>query len=680
MKKIFTTAAMLMAATLTFSQFSDDFESYTAGSYLAQSSNVWTTWSNMPGSSEDVVVVNDNAHSGSNSVYLSSVNQNGGPTDLVLPIANAPLTDGIWEYSMWVNVQSGKGGYFNIQGDAVIGTTWAADIYFNSDGTVSIQNGGTNVVTGNFPIATWFEFKIVANLTLNAWELFIDGVSQGVWSNGYNQVASLDFYPLNGDGFWIDDVYYNHTPYTMPNFNAMVLNISNTGKVVGQTKNPSVMVKNAGQTTITSFDVTLEYNGNQITESISNISLASLSDYTVNFSQSVTLVSGQNTFTAYISNVNGNTSDDDPSDDTTSVNIPLVEAAEGKVVVAEEGTGTWCGWCPRGLVSMEYMEHEYGNMFEGIAVHNGDPMVDSDYDSDIGAYFSGYPSAMVDRGNVIDPSEIETDFLNNITVSPAGVITMGAQYNSSNNTLDVSMSVKILESFSGNWKVACVLTEDSVTGTSSGYDQANYYSSQSQNQDLIDINGVNWKNLPNPVPASQMVYNEVAREIQPSFAGMDSAFGSGTVAVFDVHVFNFTFQLSSTWNINNLSLVGLLIEPSGKINNAGSATYSEAVTNGYTSEGVYTATVHQVQNEAIKLFPNPTSFKSTNVQMTLSGSENISIEVFDMLGKQVMSRNYGTIARGMYNFPINFRGFENGMYLVKVKKGKESKIFKVNVQ
>ena len=86
MKKTFLLFMMGCFASFTFAQtFSDDFESYTIGSYLGSSSADWTTWSGTEGGAEDVQITDNNASSGSNSIYFSSTSPNGGPADVVLP-------------------------------------------------------------------------------------------------------------------------------------------------------------------------------------------------------------------------------------------------------------------------------------------------------------------------------------------------------------------------------------------------------------------------------------------------------------------------------------------------------------------------------------------------------------------------------------------------------------------
>ena len=52
-------------ASISISQtFSDDFESYSVGSYLGSSSTDWTTWSGAEGGAEDVQITDNNASSG----------------------------------------------------------------------------------------------------------------------------------------------------------------------------------------------------------------------------------------------------------------------------------------------------------------------------------------------------------------------------------------------------------------------------------------------------------------------------------------------------------------------------------------------------------------------------------------------------------------------------------------
>lgn len=68
--------------------------------------------------------------------------------------------------------------------------------------------------------------------------------------------------------------------------------------------------------------------------------------------------------------------------------------------LVEEFTGLWCGWCPRGWIGMDMLGEKFGPDEVTICYHNGDAMaVTSTYPVD----FDGYPSASIDRIDVIDP-------------------------------------------------------------------------------------------------------------------------------------------------------------------------------------------------------------------------------------------------------------------------------------
>lgn len=68
--------------------------------------------------------------------------------------------------------------------------------------------------------------------------------------------------------------------------------------------------------------------------------------------------------------------------------------------LVEEYTGTWCGWCTRGLVAMRMLAETYGDDFIGVAYHNSDPMeVTTSFPSPV----EGFPSAFVERYYDVDP-------------------------------------------------------------------------------------------------------------------------------------------------------------------------------------------------------------------------------------------------------------------------------------
>ena len=666
MKKIATlTLGCLLSLTAIQAQtFSDDFESYTLTTpLLGMQSPDWRTWSSTTGGgAEDVAVVSTDNHTaaGSKSIYFSSTASTGGPDDVILPFTTgAPLNTGQFNFKSWFKIPTSKTAYFNFQGTSTMGGMYVLDCWMNAGGTIQVQNTGTIVASGTFPVGAWFELEINANFNSNSWELLINGVSQGTWSNANNQVWGIDYYPADAAAsFWVDDVSYDVTPYTLPALNAAgnLLNISNG--LVGSTRYPAVTVRNLGTTVINSFDISITQNGGApVVKNVTGLTLASLANTIQTYTVPFTLVAGTNTFVATISNVNGAGADGDPSDDVLTTVLNPVTPAAGKMVVAEEGTGTWCQWCPRGAVFMDLMETKYDGFIAPIAVHNGDPMTVTAYDAAIGALIGGYPSALVDRLPEIDPSAIEADFLSRIVVAPKAFVMNGATYNSTTRVLNVSVTYTNQAVLTGNYKAVCVITENDVTG-GSGYAQSNAYAGGGAGP----MGG--YELLANPVPAAQMEYDFVARMISPSFTGTPNAQGS-TTAIGGVFTWTYTFTLPASYDDTQIHIVGMLIDPTGKIENADYTTIPEAVANGYVSgSGVGINDIASAPDAQVNIFPNPSSDHST-IALNLTKASTVSVAIYSVDGSLIGSKAYGEL-NGSMNLPVDMTPFTAGIYFVNV--------------
>ncbi len=681
MKKLFTLSAVVCLALGANAQttFSDNFEGYTLNQYVGPQAPEWTVWSGAggEGTTEDAYVVNTQASSGTQSLRFAGTTAAGGPQDVVAYFGGQHNT-GTFMYEQDMFIESGKGGYFNFQANTVIGQVWALEVYFNQAGNFQMSNTSGTFLTGTFPTATWFTLTFDIDLNQNVWDVQVNNVSVGSFSNTVNQIASIDIFPVNAaqplggnnqSGFWIDDVSWAHTPYVLPTVNAGVTAIGcmnpatrtpgNITGIVGQTRPMSATIRNLGVNAITSFDVALSFNAVLQNQSVSSVNIPSLGVYHVTFNVPVTLIAGVNTAIVTVSNVNGAGLDGDINDDanTATGNITTVPAP-GKVVVGEEGTGTWCQWCPRGAVFMDYMAESYDGFWAGVAVHNGDPMVNSAYDAGVGALIAGYPSGLVDRGPEADPSDFENEFLANVVIAPHATIVTGAEFNTAGDSLHVSVTYTFTQAATSSYKALCILTEDSVTGTS-GYAQSNAYA----NNAAGPMGG--FESLPSSVPAAQMNYNHVARGIAPSFGG-GTGFAS-TVPVATVVTFNFSFPISAAWDTSLFHVVGVLVNPNGTFNNAGTSSIQEALANGFVTGVEDFGAQVPGQPDDLKVYPNPSTGLSF-VELNLETAQEVTMTVRDITGKVVATRNYGTMM-GANILPINTAEFAKGMYTVEVMTG-----------
>ena len=658
MKKIILVSLSIFIYSTGFSQltgqFCDDFEGYSAGDPIAQTSSNWNSWGELMSGltapfTDDAFVTDLYANSGSFSLAFNLNPAVAGPEDVVLLLSNTgfptPYVAGVC--TLTHNLYITTGAYFNLQAENIPGVTWALDVTFDAMGGVNYASSGSaqSYLMSTYPLNQWFEQKIVIDLSNNNWEVFHDGVSKGSFSTLVNQIASVDYYPTAGQEYFVDDVCIDYTAPQLDPLNAQVLTVSSLGGLAGQDRYPTVEVRNFGVNDINSFDVTYDYNGIQITENINGLTLISMATQTVNFTNPITLSSATSA-QAYISNINVGAIQN-TSDDTLSTTLNVVVPAANKIVVGEEATGTWCGWCPRGAVALNWMDQDYEGYWQGIAVHNGDLMTDATYDNGIAGYISGYPSGLVDRGGVIDPSAFSTDFLQRIIIPPHARITNGAIIDGT--TLKVSLDVTFLQSTSGTYRLACTLVEDSVTGTGPQYYQANYYSGGAS---LIDVDGTDWNAKPSNVPDYLMVYRHVARAINPSFLG--NPLSSSSYNVGDNETVCFEFDIDPNWDLDKIHIVGMLFDVQGKTDNASSTSISDAETTGYISCSGSTETIYLNGPDDLVVYPNPAS---NNLYINNLPISTEYINIINIEGKEA----FNTKAKSV----IDISDLSKGIYMIK---------------
>ena len=191
--------------------YCEDFDSYQEGDLISEVSTEISTWSGNP--LEDVNVSGANSYSGNNSLFFeAAADANpGGPQDIIIPFGQV-YENGLFSFSTrFLIPSSGTGAYFNFQSDNEVGSTYAFDCYFESNGIVNILNDSSfNMLSAFYPQDEWFNLELKIDLTQNNWVLKINDIVLGSFENYNNRVASVDFYPLGGNQFYIDDVTFNH--------------------------------------------------------------------------------------------------------------------------------------------------------------------------------------------------------------------------------------------------------------------------------------------------------------------------------------------------------------------------------------------------------------------------------------------------------------------------------------
>ena len=637
--------------------FNDDFESYNIGAAVGPQSTNWTTWSGTEGGTEDAKVVSDKAYSGTKSIYFVSTAATGGPQDVVVPFTDL-YTNGVFEIGMKFYVPSGKTAYFNLQGDKTIGTVWSLDVNFNADKTVALTGGGAALTSGTYNQDEWVEFKVKGNISTNLWTASVGGKSLGTFKLATNKVASIDLYPANANAqFYVDDFYYSHEPFTPKLNDVAISSISVPARDLTGFASPlAVELVNMGSNTITAANVEVQYGGNTITKNLTNLSIESLKSQVISLDQDLSFLAGANPIIVNVTMTG--IADDDASNNATSSNLTGVTPAVDKIVIAEEATGTWCGWCPRGAVALDKLSKKYPDHFIGIAVHNADPMTVTEYDAGIRSLsgFEGFPSATVGRTSIIDPSAIENDFFARIDDNTRVKLKIGAEYDESTRILKLSPTISFKSNVNGQFKIALVIAEDSVRGTATGYAQTNYYAGGANGP----MGG--YELLPATVPASMMTYNHVARAIVGGFRGTNLP--KNSYKTNDEVLMNFEVELPAGLNLENVHLIPIIFANTTLVENGLQVKFEDAIEEGFT-----VGANDVIINRDIKLYPNPFALTSI-VELDLDQSVEVSIEILDVTGKIVGNKNYGKLS-GKQELVINGHLLQNGTYFAKIKAGEE---------
>lgn len=204
---------------------------------------------------------------------------------------------------------------------------------------------------------------------------------------------------------------------------------------------------------------------------------------------------------------------------------------EGKVsfiahkVVAEEVTGTWCGYCVRGIVAMEQMRAEHPDDYIGIAVHgssitwvDGMAFEPTEYLEPLFQRLgmSGYPHCTVNRQKKFtdDPALIPSFYTQAKNGNKPKVdIVLSAEYDAELDQITAHTRLfSCTDDAEADYHCVFVMIENEVRGQGIGFYQNNYYAG---------VHGYgDYTYWPAVVPDTLMVYPDVARALYGTYDGV----------------------------------------------------------------------------------------------------------------------------------------------------------------
>jgi len=229
--------------------------------------------------------------------------------------------------------------------------------------------------------------------------------------------------------------------------------------------------------------------------------------------------------------------------------------AQIKNVLLEQHTGAWCGWCPDGTVMMDEILDLYGDQVIGVKIHGGDAMeIFEHYLIADTLGLSGLPTGSIDRkdfgGSVfLSRSKWKSSCESQMQQTARAEVDCFFTLVKQARTVRIQVLANIAESMDFPVKFNAFIVEDDVTGTGSGYDQANYLSGRPGYQD-------------NPYyfqPAKIYGYHhmKIVRRMLGGPWGISGDLPESVIAG-ELYTHGFVAQIDNRWNIDNLHFVGLL--------------------------------------------------------------------------------------------------------------------------
>ncbi len=355
------------------------------------------------------------------------------------------------------------------------------------------------------------------------------------------------------------------------------------------------------------------------------------------------------------------TSDEVPGNDTLYLHINVLSDNKvPKKVLLEYFTGTWCGYCPRGALTIKNIMNEEID-FIPIAIHGGnndEPMRTYYGDTLINYYNPSFPTGLIDRVKFDDQNQINTNdsewqkLIERRLNTPVPVIVSSIyKLDNSGKTIEVEVEAEFVEDVHGNYTFNAYIIEDKVTGDSR-YDQTNYFNDDRNYPDLYKKG--------NPIPGYEHRY--VLRELLGGAWGYNHPRDGIPTNIEKGSKYSHTFktELNSDYNINELYVVAYVMK-------LGKDRKSDEILNAdFQKIEVETGIAELSDGTLLIIYPNPASdYIEINLERWSPSSRwtPSEIKIYNTFGKCVMTETIHSMTR---SHRMNISRLPVGLYFIQI--------------
>lgn len=346
----------------------------------------------------------------------------------------------------------------------------------------------------------------------------------------------------------------------------------------------------------------------------------------------------------------------------------LIQVTQGQVtkrVLVEKFTSSKCGNCPDGTARLINLAEGNQNII-WVSHHAGfitDPMLFPEIDTIASDFTNGAPKANIDRIKYATESKVAVNrnnwdnYVNTQLAEIADVdVSASGTFNSAtrNVSLKVDAMFPIAVTANGEYRINVFVVEDSLIGTSSNYNQSNYFN---------NTTGHYYEGAGNPI--TNYPHRYVTRSVPSTAWGNGGIIPNSPVAGM---TYSRTYNLNIPMNYDEskLHFVVFVTDYSSNVVQR-SVLNAFDITTGELSMVTSTNNLNTVFNE-ISITPNPVE---NQARLTIESEESnqLTLTLYDALGRQVRSNINWSIESGSNNTNINLEGLSKGLYYLQITDG-----------
>ena len=340
--------------------------------------------------------------------------------------------------------------------------------------------------------------------------------------------------------------------------------------------------------------------------------------------------------------------------------ISSIATAQNRTAILEDFRAHKCGQCPAGDVEAAQIKNTYGDDVIIIAIHAGSLATPNasgthttDFRTDAGNTYNstfgivGNPTGVVNRqeynGNLtFGTGSWESAVQQVIADSAELLLSIENGYDASNRELSLRVKSDYLTSLIGDYSLILYVLEDSI------YDWQTDYGA-------------------NPTNVENYLHNHVLRDNVNGTWG--NSVVTDSISSGDSTSNGFLYTLDSTWDENQISIVGYIYDESDNkiinavqhhINLSNPPLVLEDTTVVIPPDTTQTDNILVLNENDIKIFPNP----ATNV-VSVQSSKPALVRILDLNGKVLMDgiRDNSNIYIGELN---------KGIYIVEISSSEKA--------